>query len=191
MFLYLGQRKQPGQGKGSKGRQKSQRQSVLLLFEVPLEDKASRLLHMCKGLSLSHACSMVSGLVSVSPYGLTVDSVGFLVSLTSLDHSIFLFFSQHCLSSTQCRAVSLCIYFYQLLDKVSQGTVMQVQQKMINCVSGGLSHIMHCKLSQSLIVHSINFYSIFISAHFVGKTDCRSKALRLVWCPHPSTANLA
>jgi hypothetical protein len=72
----------PVRGKGSKGRQQSQRQ--LLLLGVPHEDQASHLLHMCRG------CSLVGVLVSVSSYRhRLVDSVDFLVmSLTPLVPSI-------------------------------------------------------------------------------------------------------
>jgi hypothetical protein len=72
----------PAKGKGSKGRQQSQRQPLLLLL-VLHEDQAVQLLHMFRG-PRSTPC-MLS--VSVGP----CDSVGFLsVSLTSLAPSILL-----------------------------------------------------------------------------------------------------
>jgi hypothetical protein len=55
-------------GKESTGRQQNQRQPLFLLLEVPHEDQAVHLLHMCRGTRLVPAWCLVGGSVSVSPY---------------------------------------------------------------------------------------------------------------------------
>lgn len=58
----------------------------------PHKDETAHLLHMCKGLSLAPACTLVGGSVSVNPcMPRLVASVGFLVvSLTSPALSVLL-----------------------------------------------------------------------------------------------------
>lgn len=68
----------PVRGKGSKGRQQSQRQVQLLLLGVLHENQAAYVLHMCRG-TRPVPCVCDSS-VSVSPYGpRLVDPIGFLV----------------------------------------------------------------------------------------------------------------
>ena len=45
------------------------RDSPCSCFTVPHEDKATQLLICAEDLGLSHACSLVSGSISSSPYG--------------------------------------------------------------------------------------------------------------------------
>lgn len=88
---------------------------------------AMHLLRVFRGLSPSHACSLVRGLVSVSPLGpRLVDSVGCLeVSLTSLASSVLHPpLPQESLSSAQRVSVGLCVCFHQLMGKATQMAVM-------------------------------------------------------------------
>lgn len=58
-------------GMGSKDRQQSQRQPLLLLLVVPHEDLHAQLLHMCKGPK-SIPCVLSGGSVLVGLYGLSL-----------------------------------------------------------------------------------------------------------------------
>ena len=77
----------PVRGTGSIGRQKNYGKSLFHWLGDPHEDK---LLHMCRGLSLTLICSLVGGSVSGSPQGSRLfDSDGLLVeSVSQLGPSI-------------------------------------------------------------------------------------------------------
>lgn len=76
--------------KGSKRRQQSQKQSLVLQLWIPHEDQAKLLYISVGSPGLSHTCFLGGVSVSVNPYGPSlIDSVGFLVlSLTFLAPSI-------------------------------------------------------------------------------------------------------
>ena len=56
-------------------------------------------------------------------------------------------------------------------------------------VRGGLPHMAWVS-SWTIGCHSHNFYTTFIPAHLVGRTNCRSKVLWLGWCPNLSIGSL-
>lgn len=66
-------------GKGPKGRQQGQRQSLLLLLEFHMKTKMHNYYIRAKGLGPSHVYSLVSSSVSVDSYqARLVDPAGFL-----------------------------------------------------------------------------------------------------------------
>jgi hypothetical protein len=104
-------------GKGSKCRQKSQREPPFLLLD-PHGDYAAHLLHMCRWPRSS--TRMPFGW-RFSLYEPPWVNASWLHSCSCvLDPSC----PQDSPSSTLCLAVGLCICFCQLLDKTSQETVM-------------------------------------------------------------------
>jgi hypothetical protein len=91
-------------------------------------------------------------------------------------------------------AVSLYICYHQLLDKVSQKTVMlglclQALQSIINRIMGWLSPMGWVSSWVSLVDRFLDLCSIFIPAHLVGKANFGSRVLWLAWCSPPPSGN--
>jgi hypothetical protein len=142
---------------------------------------------MSKSLRLTPAGSLVGFCVWKPPQAQFVDSVGLLrVSLTPLTHSILSpTLSQESLSSTWCLVVALCITFPQLMNEVSQETVilgfcLQNSRVLLIVSEVGIG----LKLGQSLLGHALTLYTIFIPAHPVDRTNFGLKICE--WLMSPS-----
>lgn len=88
-----------------------------------------------------------------------------------------------------------CICFQQLLGEPLRGLLFQVPlckyRITLKCQGLALSHSWGLRLGQSLVGHSLNFYSIFIPAHLVGRTHCGLNVLWVGQCPNTSIGSLA
>ena len=91
--------------------------------------------------------------------------------------------------SNVCPWVSVSVSIKFWVDPVKDcyaGILSASKTEYHSCCHGlVLGHGIGLNLGQSLVGHSLYLYSIFISAHFVGRTHFGSKALWVVFFPYP------